>query len=183
MRGIYCKNCARIIQYDANYCETCGQLIESNEGKNKISFSYNNGKSKKLNLIVSIILGLILIMIGASAGNAFYNEIGLTDVLIFFILIFLFQLLLFYLQKKNKSYYPLIPIVISFSMIHDYRNEIESLSNANAEYGISFIQYNITFMHYTIYFFSIMIAINLICLFVKSKSFRQTRKNKITRIY
>ncbi|WP_404354109.1 hypothetical protein [Exiguobacterium aurantiacum] len=168
-----CSNCSNIIKSNARYCENCGRP------SNTVSpISVNKNKSKTPHFIINGIIGFLVFSLGMVGQDMVRNGVDLEMILFILSLIFIFQLGSFFLQKRQKSYYSLIPIIVAVWLINRYNSGIQALTEYNSDYKTSGLEDKVELMSNMTYVFSLIIVVSIGLMFVQTKKFNKIKKIK-----
>lgn len=179
----FCSNCGKAIQSDSKYCGGCGQSVQSGTSKTIASSSQFKEKSKIPHLVISLILSAFVLVMGKMVEEVIIRGGGLEEILIIPVLITLLQIALFYFQTRQKSKYPIIPIIALLWVVFKHSLELIALKefiNQYSEMDSSYFAAEIALTIVTIFGFAFLIVVNIISMFLKNKSLQSTARKKVS---
>lgn len=190
-----CSNCNSGVKLNARYCENCGRPLNKKVNHIVSPTLVNNNQGKTLHFITNVIISFLVFVLGMVSQDMVRNGVDLEMIMFIIFLIFVFQLAYFFLQKRKKSYHSLMPIIVAAWLINHYNSGIQALTEYNSDYNVLEFEDKVQLMNNMNYVFSFIIVVSVALMFVKSKRFSETKKDKgkpsnkvkrndkITRIY
>lgn len=178
----FCSNCGNAIQGNNKFCGGCGQTVQKSLTGAQASSSAKS-KSKFPHLIINIVFALFILGMGKLVEDVIIRGGGLEDILIVPVLIISLQIAVFYFQTKQKSYYPIIPVIASLWVVITHTLELIVLKEFIDMYqGIDSSDYvgEIVLLIVTIFGFAFLIVVNIISMFLKNKSLQSTTRKKVS---
>lgn len=120
---------------------------------------------------------------GVMVEEVIFRGGGLEEILIIPLLIIILQVTLFYFQTKHKSYYPLIPMIVSLWVVIKHSLGLMAIKELiDLHPGMESAEFTaeITLTIATIFGFAFIIVVNIASIFVKRKSPSQTAGRKVS---
>lgn len=178
----FCGNCGVAIQSNAKFCGKCGQPVQKSSVQLS-TLSAPKGTSKVSHIIISSMLGVLIVLMGIIGEEIIARGGGFEEILIIPFLILILQITLFYFQTRQKSYYPLIPILASLWVVFKHSLLLIALKAMIDSYpGMESADFivEITLTIATIFGFAFVIVVNIVSLFLRGKTSPQTAGKKVS---
>lgn len=179
----FCSNCGNAIQGNIKFCGGCGQAVQKELTDAEASSSSSKTKSKFPHLIINIVFALFILGMGELVEEMIIRGGGLEDILIVPVLIISLQIVVFYFQTKQKSYYPIIPVIASLWVVIKHILGLIALKALIDLYqGMESADFvgEIVLTIVTIFGFAFLIVVNIISMFLKNKSLQSTARKKVS---